>query len=408
MIQYDTAKGNGQVTMDIMDFTRTVEFMTDEQKKQFGGFLSEYMPKTNLMLNVLEILEDNGPYSMTLSKQNREALVRLLFNYVDSCWPIFLDDVNIKSLFQYAQTEVYHIQAENGYRVATNNEVENGVLGLIGEVTDNIPEKEQKLLHLLQWTFDGDWREFKAAGFDVKFNSDRTVATTYMQMIKQSATLLNDLIDFTSEGRQFDYCLTQLRRVKRLGKYKYPQYAADEIKVDMPLKSLAFALKNQLPKGSGNSDIRKAWYLTLTYYNNNRVKLKPSEVSFLRQVYADLNTQEGVSKFKDSASAKGSPEIQANCEKLLNALNSGLIDPNHFAFKIIGTLKENGYKRISSKQQAVLDSAMREVEVKQRAKAKEIVEITSNIINIDEVDESDMPNIFDVASMLGDGLIGKL
>lgn len=47
------------------------------------------------------------------------------------------------------QTCIYHVQAETGYRVATTSEVENGVIGLIAEVKDNIPEKDQKAVEIV-------------------------------------------------------------------------------------------------------------------------------------------------------------------------------------------------------------------------------------------------------------------
>lgn len=138
------------------------------------------------MVNVLEILDEKGPYNHSLTVQNRESLVRLLLNYTNGCWPIYFEGVKVEPLFPYMQTCIYHIQAETGYRVATTSEVENGVIGLIAEVKDNIPEKDQKLLKLLSWSFDGNWRTFRDAGYKVTFNDDRTVATTYMQMLRQA------------------------------------------------------------------------------------------------------------------------------------------------------------------------------------------------------------------------------
>lgn len=191
------------------------------------------MPKTDLMVNVLEILDEHGPYNHSLTVQNRESLVRLLINYTNGCWPIYFEGVKVEPLFPYMKTCIYHIQAETGYRVATTSEVENGVIGLIAEVKDNIPEKDQQLLKLLSWSFDGNWRTFRDAGYKVTFNDDRTVATTYMQMLRQASTELNELIDFMIEGHQFDYDMLVLRKVKRAGKYKYPGFAFDEVKTDM-------------------------------------------------------------------------------------------------------------------------------------------------------------------------------
>lgn len=457
--------------MVVDNFRRTLELLKDDkQKSQFLNIIADTMPKTDLMVNVLEILDEFGPYNHSLTVQNREQLTRLLLNYTDGCWPIYFEGVKIEPLFPYMQTCIYHVQAETGYRVATTSEVENGVIGLIAEVKDNIPEKDQKLLKLLQWSFDGSWRTYRDAGYKVTFNDDRTVATTYMQMLRQAQAELNELIDFMIEGHQFDYDMMVLRKVKRAGKYKYPGFAFDEVKADMQIKQLVFNLKNQLPKGQSNPDIKKAWRLILSCdkktnskYNYGRKRtdkdifnLEPYDVQFLRKLLVDLNERSDKyisvnnNRVENDSVQEG---LRNDCEKLIDGRNRHLIRSNHFVFKIIQTLSQNDYKWISSKQRNIIDQALRELDVAIRAKEnqekmKERVENTirssgnkSGALDIDNMSSSDLrelenmnnsngqsngqaehkglkvpyesveddvPNIFDVATMLGDGLIGQL
>ena len=75
-----------------------------------------------------------------------------------------------------------------------------------------------------------------------QLDTNHRVSTTPYQMIIQSANELNKLIDYLNEGKQFDYDLTVLRKLKRAGKYKYPTYARDEIKADISIKVLMFNL----------------------------------------------------------------------------------------------------------------------------------------------------------------------
>lgn len=399
--------------MELEQFRVTVKGLSDSDKNLFINVLSDAIPKTDLMINILEILDETGPYSGVLTEHNRGALLRLLLRYTDNCWPLYLEGVKIDTLIPYMQTDIYHVNATDGYRVATMNEVENGVASLVCEVTDNIPEKDQKLLKLLQWTFDGSWRTFKSAGYEVKFNSDRSIATTYMQMLTQAGNEINELIDYMNEGRQFDYCLRTLRKVKRAGKYKYPQFAPDEIKVDMSLKQLVYTLQRQLPKGSSNPDIRRAWYMVLNVYKDAKGQKSPSpsDVAFLRKVYSDINSNGGSSEIaKQDREAKelARQSLKDKCNRLLDGKQKHLVKSNHFAFKIIETLIKIDYSRVSIKQMSILDDALKELDTNIKAK-ENMTKNFDNIVDVDSVNSSDeMPNIFDVASMLGDGLIGQL
>lgn len=100
-------------------------------------------------------------------------------------------------------------------------------------------------------------------------------------------------------------------------------------------------------------------------------------------------------------------------------------------------MSQNDYKWVSAKQRNIIDSAIRELDVAIRAKEnqekmRERVENTirssgnkSGAIDIDNMSADDVkelkdmnnsststdgetPNMFDVATMLGDGLIGQL
>ena len=397
--------------MDIGQLRRTLSNLQDKDKNILNNIIIDSVPKTDLMLNILDILDETGPYSMTLSEHNRDSLVRLLLRYTDICWPIYLDGVNIGSLVPYMKTIIYHVNADEGYRIATVGEVENGVISLVEEVKDNIPEKDQRLLKLLEWTFSGDWKTFKSLGYESKFNyATKRVETTYMQMLQQCGNELNEMLDYVNDDRKMDSCLTVLRKIKRLGKYKYPQYMPDEIKADISLKQLIYTLKQKLPKGSTDKDIRKAWYLILNVYNNTKYlkSPNPSEVSFLRKIYNELSTNTTYNKVDKKAQEAIRADLKDKCEKLLVGREKRLIDSSHFAFKIIDTLKRSDYVKASVKQTMIIDNALKEMDVNIMAENQKTSN-HNNIIDIDSIENcQNMPNIFDVASMLGDGLIGKL
>lgn len=418
--------------MDASNFTKTMSKLNDQQKTMFNNIICDVIQKTDLMVNILDILDEKGVYSSTLKDQHREALARFLITYTDSCFAYVFDGVKIDNILPYMKTEIYHVNAAEGYRVATVSEVENGVLGLVKEVRDNIPEQDQKLLNLYQWTLDGNWRYFRAAGYKVDFDENHRVSTTPYQMIIQSANELNKLIDYLNEGKQFDYDLTVLRKLKRAGKYKYPTYARDEIKADISIKVLMFNLSKRLPRGSSNADIRKALSLTIRYNaeeerkaknrGKNRFakgfKLEPSDVSFLREVYQHLEESGSTASYdRNSIQIDKNKEI---CDKIEAGRDAGYIASNHFVFRIIETLKRFGYKKVSTKQLEILNSALNEVDVNKKAaenKAKQAVankKITgteySDLVDLDALSKAsteETPDIFDINTMLGDGLIGQ-
>lgn len=251
-------------------------------------------------------------------------------------------------------------------------------------------------------------------------------------MIIQSANELNRLIDYLNEGKQFDYDLTVLRKLKRAGKYKYPTYARDEIKADISIKVLMFNLSKRLPRGSSNANIRKALSLTIRYNaeeerkaknrGKNRFikgfKLEPSDVSFLREVYQHLEESGSTAAYdRNSIQADKNKEI---CDKIEAGRDAGYIASNHFVFRIIDTLKRFGYKKVSTKQLEILNSALNEVDVNKKAaenKAKQAEankKITgteySDLVDLDALSKAsteETPDIFDINTMLGDGLIGQ-
>lgn len=104
-------------------------------------------------------------------------------------------------------------------------------------------------------------------------------------------------------------------------------------------------------------------------------------------------------------------DLKNKCEKLLVGREKHLISSNHFAFKIIDTLKRLDYSRASVKQNMIIESALKELDVNTKAEMQKANSMTKfdNIVDVDATQTSqEMPNIFDVASMLGGGLIGKL
>ena len=393
--------------MELEQYRRTVrllESLDSKDKNMFTNIISDLVDRTDLMDNVLDILRDDSVYSLTLQDRQREALTRLLLRYSRAYISLFLSGVRIDGLLKYTQTKIYHVNAVNGYRIATKSEVEQAVASLMAEVTDNIPEKEQRLLKLFQWTLDGDRKLFKSLGYELEFSEDRKLKTSYFQMLVMAGNELNELMDFMEDEKRFESCVAKLKKIKRKGKYKYPEYAVDEIQSEMTIKQLVYKLKPLLPIGSSNPDIRRALHLILTWERDTKLQnnADPLDIAMMRRVYASLSGQ--TDTIYNQTVEDDSQLNREKCERLLKAKRAGEISQSDFVFKIISTLKKSNYKKVSPKQLAIIDTALEKLD-KNLKESKENLEREKFVQS--KLDKSTI-DIFDMATVLGDGLIGEL
>ena len=104
-----------------------------------------------------------------------------------------------------------------------------------------------------------------------------------------------------------------------------------------------------------------------------------------------------------------SNKLRDECELILNERTSGKIDPNHFAYKIISTLKNSGYKKCSVKQYDIIKDALNIIsnyeEKKQETednKAEQLILDDTCIDNV--VDATDTSVLTDISDALGRGL----
>ena len=114
------------------------------------------------------------------------------------------------------------------------------------------------------------------------------------------------------------------------------------------------------------------------------------EVSFLRTVYEKFAVDRTAHKemAEKEAQAQVDVQLKEECQALLDARNTRDIDSQHFCYKIIDTLKRNGYTRCSAKQRKIIESALQDIGYDKDKKKNNIVEPKVEILSDDMIDAS--------------------
>lgn len=342
-----------------------------------------------LMKETLNILDDCNPMLNMIPDNNKIALSSMINQYFDSCYTYFIDNNNLESVLEYGKIEIYKVDAANGLRAATVHEIEQGIESLISEYIYPAGEKEFKLLSLLCWTFTGKSYLFRKAGYNLEYENKK-VKTTFYEMIKMCAYDLKELFSWLETDDNFNNAINKIKKLKKSKGYKYATYEKDEITEYISIKQLICNVEKIFPRSSTNRDYRRGLALALSSSKGNK-KLSPSEVSELRKIYhkylIDNNNKNSENKTDES--------LKNKCESILSKRYSGEINPDHFAFKIITTLKSNKYTKVSPKQMAYIDDAFYIINSTNKTN-----EVETKILSDDEVDNS----LTSLSNAIGKGL----
>ena len=337
-----------------MGYTKLFELLKDETKltSLITNLSSGFIDVPYLISETLKLLADDSIYYNAISDNDKISLCIMIDNYFSDCWEQYIADINLDKLLKFGKIEVYKIEAADGLRYATQGEVTNGVKGLIGEYIYTAGEEEYKHLCLLQWSFSGIGYFYKQAGYNLKYDDEGKVLTSFYEMITQSAYGLKDLFNWISVKSNFETAISKIKKMQKKHGYKYANYAKDEVTEEITIKQLVYNIYRVFPRNSTNYEYRRALALALKNYKNKK-PLTPSEVSWLREVYE----KHAVDITKEVISVEENNELKDKCEKLLAERYSGRIKQNHFAYNIIETLKKLGYSKCSDKQMSIINKA---------------------------------------------------
>ena len=380
---------------------KIISKLLDDDSELLSAFVAikNNVTGSKLLEELIEFLGDDNLKTANIHDNNKVSLVSLMRKYFLSCGDTFMtDDINLEKLVDAAKQDIYHISAPLGFRVATSQEVENGVRGLVAVERFNIDEEKYKLLNLLLWTITGRLRYYSRSGHRYNYESDVGLTDNIYEMIARSAESLNKMMRWVGNKTEFNRDMQVLKNAAK-NKYRYPEYAEDEITEDITIKQLLFYLDGNLPRGSDNQTFREAISLVIKHKNNKYFKLSPDNISRLREAYDELtsNPTSVENSIEDEES-----HLKEECERLLRGRDMGMITGSHFAFKIISTLKKFNYRSCSSKQYEIIQDALGKLSVAEHEKEQmEDLEKHTKIIDVDE--ELAGGSLVDISNALGDG-----
>lgn len=384
-----------------MGYTNILSIIEEDKLRAFmSNMIPDEGEQPYLISETMSLLEDNSIMRNAISDSNKVALCNMLRSYFVKCYYDFMEDTKFKNLIKYGRMYIYRVAAADGLRYATNQEIKQGVSCLIGEETYPAGENEYRLLCLLQWTIDGCSYYFRQAGFQLEYTADGKVATMFYGMIQMCANKLLELFNWMHTD-EYDKCIDKLKKLVKSKGYKYASYAKDEITEDIPIKQLILNIKQKFPKQSPVTKYRKALALALKG-SKDISYIEPLDITFLRNTYTEFVYEQ---KNIDSKRQTEVVELKKLCEMLVSERYSGKINSEHFAYRIIGTLKANDYVKCSPKQMQILEDAKKKIlkhtedsENEQQNDNEQIRK--TEILTEDEIDTS----LAALSNAIGDGL----
>lgn len=378
---------------DVNRYSVIRRLITDE--KMWNNFISivRNVHNSKMLNDLKDFLADSNFALVTVPDRHKIALVSLMIKYYSICGVWLIGKNDLDKLLECGKIVIYKIDAPLGLRVATISEVKNGVRGLLPTYTYPIGYDKYKLLCLLMWTITGLRKYYAEAGFKCRYGPDGKCIDTIYDMIFRCADSLEKLFEWHMNKEEFDADMIKLRSLIKHKEYQYPQFARDEVKEDLTVKQLLYYLENNVPKKSGNVKYNKALYLLISRKQYNR-ELTPGDISFLREVYHELQEDIAAQSAREAKRLK----LKEECEQLLTAREQGLVPYDHFAFKIISTLKRNNYSKCSNKQYEIIRDALGLMR-KNAGKPQNSVEIIDEIPDVDDVVEE----LVDISNALGNG-----
>lgn len=286
-------------------------------------------------------------------QQMSDGLVIGLYNVASALYEqvqmLMLRNIDICKIAMKTKMQLYKIEAMNGLRFATVNEVNNGVAGLIPFSSYPAGEDVSKQLFILAWVVTGNTWYYRQAGFKNHFSESGKVTDTVVDMLNESAETIVGLIRLMNNETK----LNKVLKILKKSKFEYTTYATDEVTEEVSVKQLLLDCEQLFKGTSTNASCRRAKSLLL---KSKKDKLTPSEISELRKIKAEV-LEKGIEVNSDTVEE----QVKNKCEYLLNLKYTGRISGDAFVFKIISTLERCKYVRCSDKQLAIIEEALKSV-----------------------------------------------
>lgn len=370
-----------------MTCNRLIELIPNEVEmvqniKAFG--ISE-IEVPYLMQEILKLLDDEHAESRLVSDNDLVVLAYMFSEYKAKCFSQFDYITKNPKLIDYARYLAYKVEADNGIRFATKNEVEDGVECLLKYYIYPAGEEAATQLYMLYWTVYGKPYQFRGAGYKLEYNDKGEVVTSSYQMIQMAYRGIKDVIDWVTEEKGYNLALKKIKKFKSNGGYKYATYEKDEIRENITVKQLIKTLEQHVPRKSDNTDYRRALWIILSHKSNG-TSPTPLEISELRRIYKIY-----CDDFRKNGIVGVNEELKELCNRIENGVVQKLLSPTHFLLKIVSTIKKYGYTRCSQKQLNILKEAEGIITKKSQETNQTVV---SSVITDDAINDT-LSNTFE-------------
>ena len=376
-----------------MTFKKLKEYLDSSDCKLVDSIYSDNLDKPVLITMIGDILADSSPYHSMMKPDNILKLFRLSKEYFNTCYGYYLDASmggdKLDKLIEYSENVIYHVYAEKGYRVATANEVKNGVAQLDKQVTKAFDQDKEEYLNLLLWTFTGYLRYYGKAGLTYNYENGKPADLPY-DLIIRAGQKLRGMIDWLAVRGNYERAIATLKLSKKASKYKYPTFAEDEIKAAISAKQVMFICKTNII-GKGATDVQAEAKKIVFKAENSDYRPTPYDVAIMRRAYDELqsgNYEQPKSNIPE--------EIQVVMDRIQLGVDKGYLPKNDFSLKIIESVKK--YGRCSDKQLKIMKDA--EMTVNKKLAEDKKQDISKN--KTAEM-ENELSSIYDA---LGSGKLG--
>ena len=376
-------------------YNRTLELIqeigTSELYNTFKNIISDKIEKTDLMKNILNIISDQTPYS-NLSDDTRHKLVLALKTHFDCVWVLInVNNTNVDRLIKGMYEDVYYINAYNGIRVATQSEVENGVVSLIEKRDWKLGEQGEEIykqFNIMMWSITGRLRYYTAAGLKYTWDKETGLVETYLQLLSRSTPVMNSLYDLLKDNNKYDSIVSAINKSIRRGKFKYPNFAVDEVKTNLSAKQLIFNANKVLWNYA--DDFSESKRLLMRIKKDNRFKPTPLDISKLREDYEKATSVSYQSKNKKTNKDKLTDkqlDVKTKCELIEQAVKDGKLSSSDWGNKIATTLKKHKYRFCSDKQYRIINDTVSKLEEKPKENTRvmddsEMTDVLDDVYNV--------------------------
>ena len=348
-------------------YNKVSELISDENILNILDMDESYRPW--LTNELFATISDQCPSMSMFSNERVIKAAKIGTRFYNASFQLMMNmsmkKLDLETLMNFTQQDRYCINAVNGVRACTNKEVEEAIVFMddneeINTIFNNpsvkLDDKEVKLIRLLTWAMTGRWRYYIAAGYPNPYvnGSLRYLPAHYIIDLEDHIELMCKRLD---EGK-CDDVIDKIRRIRKLGKYKYTDYAADEVVADVPISYVINQVSKLMTKNR-DTILKRCFYLTKSYGFDLK-KYSTEDRITMRKGYLILtNPEKSPLTEEDKVNIEELKDIIAQIKK---GVEARILKEDSIYNKIAFTIASNNYRFCSDKQKQVLLDGIKIIE----------------------------------------------